>query len=78
MDNIYIFQHQTKQDHIKAIVNMLESLGYEVADKKTDNKINRMKKGQLKEVYSLIRYQSNSGHVQNDLYLIYGLNISEL
>ncbi len=76
--NNHIFSHQTKKAHKEAIVNMIESYGYTLANGKQYNKINRMNKRTLQELYNLIRYGgTNSDHLGNDLYLCYGLLIEK-
>jgi len=56
----------------------LESRGYEIANGRGYNKVKRMNKGLLTELYNFIRYQSNNEYIENDLLMVYGITITEL
>jgi hypothetical protein len=67
-----MYTHSPKKSLRNAIHDMLESYGY-VIHVRNIKKFNRMNRKMLNEMYNLIRYHTNKTHVENDIYLIFGI-----
>ena len=74
--NKMTYSHALKESLREAINKMLESYGYVISIRHA-KKFNRMSKSQLNNMYNLIRYQTNTVHIENDLYLIFGIVLIE-
>ena len=72
----FVYYHSPKDIIRHSINSMLESFGYVISSKQV-KKFERMNKKQLNNMYNLIRYQTNSENIENDIYLIFGLSLLE-
>lgn len=72
----FVWEHATKADYRDSINRMLESRGYVIV-KKNLKKFERFSKATLKDLYNMIRYDTNQEHIVNDLWLVYGLTLLE-